>query len=143
MYKRLMVYSDGGARGNPGPAAAACLVTAESGEVLVAKSRYLGVRTNNQAEYEALMMALDAALALGAEEVVCHLDSELVAKQLRGEYAVKNRELRQLCSRVQEKVKRFKLVSFVNMPRTNSKIQKADELVNEALDAAAGKTRKT
>jgi ribonuclease HI len=60
----------------------------------MAKSRYIGLRTNNQAEYEALIIALESAVALGAEEVTCHLDSELVAKQLTGEYAVKNRELR-------------------------------------------------
>ena len=135
-----MIFSDGGARGNPGPSAIACLITAENGPVLMAKARYIGSRTNNQAEYEALIMALESAVALGAAEVVCHLDSELVAKQLTGEYAVKNRELKKLWIKVREIEKRFKKVSFINVPRTNSQIQKADKLVNETLDAASNKT---
>lgn len=132
-----MVFSDGGARGNPGPAAIACLIIAENGQVLMAKSRYIGLRTNNQAEYEALIMALESAVALGVEEVVCHIDSELVVKQLAGEYAVKNRELRKLWNRVQELERQLKKVSFINVPRTTSQIQKADELVNETLDKEA------
>ena len=135
-----MVFSDGGARGNPGPAAIALLITAENGQVLMAKSRYIGLRTNNQAEYEALIMALESAVALGAEEVACHIDSELVAKQLTGEYAVKNLELRKMWSKVQELERQFKKVSFINVPRTNSQIQKTDKLVNETLDAASNKT---
>jgi ribonuclease HI len=140
LHARLTVYSDGGARGNPGPAAVAFLITAETGQVLMAKSRYIGLRTNNQAEYEALIMALESAVALGAEEVACHLDSKLVAKQLTGEYAVKNLELRKMWSKVQELERQFKKVSFINVPRTNSQIQKADILVNETLDAASNKT---
>jgi len=134
MYKRLMVFSDGGARGNPGPAAIACLITAENGQVLMAKSRYIGLRTNNQAEYEALIMALESAVVLDAEEVVCYMDSELVTKQLRGEYAVKNLELQRLWSKLQELKRQFKKITFINVPRTNSQIQKADKLVNETLD---------
>jgi len=135
--KRLTVFSDGGARGNPGPAAIACLIIAENGQVLMVKSRYIGLRTNNQAEYEALIMALESAVTLDGEEVVCHLDSELVAKQLNGKYAVKNLELRKLWNRVQELARQFKKIRFVNVPRTNSYIQKADELVNKTLDKEA------
>jgi ribonuclease HI len=135
--KRLMVFSDGGARGNPGPAAIAFLITAENGQVLMAKSRYIGLRTNNQAEYEALIMALESAVTLGTEEVACHLDSELVAKQLTGEYAVKNRELRKLWSKAYELRKHFKKASFISVPRSNSQIQKTDKLVNETLDKEA------
>lgn len=138
-----MVYSDAGARGNPGPAAAACIVTTEDGQVLMAKSRYIGVRTNNQVEYEALIMALDSALALGAEEVVSHLDSELVVKQLRGEYAVKNPELKQLWKQVQELVKQLRGIQFINMPRTHPQIQQVDKLVNKTLDAVTGKAQET
>jgi len=135
-----MVFSDGGARGNPGPAALAFLIITENGQVLMAKSRYIGLRTNNQAEYEALIAALESAVALGAEEVACHLDSELVAKQLTGEYVVKNVELRKLWSKVQELERQFKKINFINVPRTSSQIQKADKLVNETLDAASNKT---
>lgn len=140
IYKRLMVFSDGGARGNPGPAAIAFLILSENGQILMTKSRYIGLRTNNQAEYEALIAALESALALNAEEVTCHLDSELVTKQLTGEYAVKNRELRKMWNKVQELKKHFKKVSFINVSRTNNQIQKVDKLVNETLDAASNKT---
>ena len=132
-----MVFSDGGARGNPGKAAIACLILTENGQVLQAKSRYIGLRTNNQAEYEALIMALEAAVVLGAEEVTCHLDSELVTKQLTGEYAVKNIELQKLWGKVYELRKRFKKASFVSVPRSNMHIQNADKLVNETLDKEA------
>ena len=129
-----MVFSDGGARGNPGPAAIAFLILSENGQVLVAKSSYLGFRTNNQAEYAALIAALESAAALHAEEVICHLDSELAVKQLTGEYRVKNWELRRLWMKVQELTKCFKKASFISVPRTNTQIQKADALVNKALD---------
>ena len=101
---------------------------------MMAKSRYLGSRTNNQAEYEALIAALESAIALHAEEVICHLDSELVVKQLNGEYRVKNSELRKLWRQVQELIRSFTNASFIRVPRTNTHIQKADALVNNALD---------
>jgi ribonuclease HI len=129
-----MIFSDGGARGNPGPAAIGFLILSETGQVLMANARYLGFRTNNQAEYEALIAALESAIALHAEEVICHLDSELVVKQLNGEYSVKNSELRKLWRQVQELRGHFKKASFISVPRTNIQIQKADALVNKALD---------
>jgi len=100
----------------------------------MAKSRYLGSRTNNQAEYEAIIAALESATALHATEVICHLDSQLVVKQVTGEYRVKNSELRKLWRKVQELIRSFKKASFISVPRTNSQIQKADALVNKALD---------
>ncbi|MCX8151255.1 MAG: ribonuclease HI family protein [Candidatus Bathyarchaeota archaeon] len=136
MYKRLIVYSDGGARGNPGPAAAAFLVLTENGQILKSESRFLGNRTNNQAEYEALVAALETAVNLGSDELYCYLDSELVAKHLSGEYHVKNVELHKLWNKIQSLRSHFKEVRFVNVPRTNSYIQKADALVNETLDRA-------
>jgi ribonuclease HI len=129
-----MIFSDGGARGNPGPAAIGFIVLSDKGQVLMANSRYVGLRTNNQAEYEALITALESAVALHAEEVICHLDSELVVKQLTGEYSVKNSELKKLWRKVQELSRRFKKASFISVPRTNIQIQKADALVNETLD---------
>jgi ribonuclease HI len=101
---------------------------------LIMKSRYLGSRTNNQAEYEALIAALESTVKLHAEEVTCHLDSQLVVKQVTGEYRVKNSELRQLWRKVQELRKNFKKTTLISVPRTNIHIQKADALVNEALD---------
>jgi ribonuclease HI len=140
IYKRLTVFSDGGARGNPGLAAIAFIILSENGQILMTKSRYIGLRTNNQAEYEALIAALESAVALNADEVTCHLDSELVTRQLTGEYAIKNLELREMWNKVQELKRHFKKVSFISVPRTNNQIQKADKLVNETLDKASDKT---
>jgi ribonuclease HI len=138
IHKQLLIFSDGGARGNPGPAAAAFMVLSENNQVLKAGASYIGLRTNNQAEYEALIAALQFALTTGAEEVICHLDSELVARQLTGEYRVKNSELRKLWQKVQELRLRFGKVSFVNVPRTHPHIQRVDALVNEVLDEKTG-----
>jgi ribonuclease HI len=137
MSERLLTYSDGGARGNPGPAAIAFIAQDEQGKILKEDSCYLGIRTNNQAEYEALLLALRFAIRQKVREVVCHLDSELVAKQLRGEYAVKNYELQQLWLRVQELKVYFRRISFVCLPRSNTRIQRADALVNKTLDEEA------
>lgn len=134
MYQRLLLYSDGGARGNPGPAATAYFALTEKGKIIKADSHFIGEHTNNQAEYDALIAALEFAVANKVEEVVCHLDSELVAKQLKGEYRVKNFELQKLWCRAQELKRCFKKITFVNVPRTNVYIQRADALVNKTLD---------
>ncbi len=134
MIQPLRIYSDGGARGNPGSAAIAFVALNEQGEIVKSNSRFIGIRTNNQAEYEALLMALQFAIEVGAEEVVCHLDSELVAKQLNGQYSVKDHELQQLWRKVTQLKGCFKKISFVNVPREHPQIQVADELVNETLD---------
>lgn len=133
-----MVFSDGGARGNPGPAAIAFIIQSETGHTVIAHSRYVGVCTNNQAEYRALLAALETAVARKTEKVICHLDSELVAKQLSGEYRVKNKELKQLWEKVQDITKRFKEVKFVIVPRSHSVIQEVDRLVNITLDTSVG-----
>ncbi len=134
MLERLALYSDGGARGNPGPAAIAFLAVTEAGQVIKADSRFIGKATNNQAEYNALIAALEFAKAFKAQEVTCHLDSELVGKQMTGEYSVKNPELKKLWLKARELKCCFKKISFVNVPRFNPFISKADELVNKALD---------
>jgi ribonuclease HI len=134
MLERLVLYSDGGARGNPGPAAIAYLAVSEAGQIIKADSRFIGEATNNQTEYHALIAALEFAKAFKAQEVTCHLDSELVGKQLKGEYAVKNLELQKLWRTVRELSICFKKINFVNVPRTNPYIQRADALVNKTLD---------
>jgi len=134
MSQRLMIYSDGGARGNPGPAAIAFIALNDKGETVKADSCFIGVHTNNQAEYEALLMALKFASDKKTQEIVCHLDSELVAKQLNGQYSVKNNELWLLWRKVQELKVCFRKISFVNVPRGNPQIERADALVNKTLD---------
>jgi ribonuclease HI len=133
MVKRLVLYSDGGARGNPGPAAAAFLAM-ENTEIIKTDSRFLDIRTNNQAEYEALTMGLEYALNSGAEEVICYLDSELVGRQMKGEYSIKNPELHKLYLKAHAIRVQFKKTEIYNVARTNSFIQKADALVNKILD---------
>jgi ribonuclease HI len=134
MYKHLMTFSDGGARGNPGPAAIAFVIQSETGQTLATGSSYVGVCTNNQAEYRALLEALQATKAFKTETLTCHLDSELVVKQLTGEYKVKNKELKHLWQTVQEFRKNFRDIKFVNVPRTHSIIQEMDKLVNLTLN---------
>ena len=106
----------------------------EKGEVVKEDTRFIGVHTNNQAEYNALISALQFALVVSAEEVVCYLDSELVVKQLNGEYSVRNFELQKLWQTVRELGGCFKKISFVNVPRSNAFISRADALVNKTLD---------
>ncbi len=134
-----MIYSDGGARGNPGPAAIAFIIKADSGEILAKRSNYIGSCTNNQAEYKALLSALEVAVALKAETIVCHSDSELIVRQLNGEYRVRNNELRILWQKVQEMRGLFREVKIVNVPRSHQVIAEVDELVNIALDEKSAK----
>lgn len=129
--KKLIIYCDGGARGNPGPAGAGAVLYHEG--VLVAEiSEFLGNRTNNQAEYQALILALKKAKELGAEEVECYLDSELVVKQIKREYKVKNKDLAPLFLEVYNLDLSFKKSSYQHIPREKNK--EADKLVNLAVD---------
>jgi ribonuclease HI len=131
---KLKIYSDGGSRGNPGPAAIAVMILSEDERVLKKYSRYLGVTTNNQAEYEALIAALESASKLTSEEATCHIDSELVVKHLNGEYKVKNPNLKKLWLKVQELKRDFKKTSFIHTPRTDRHIEEVDRLVNQTLN---------
>jgi ribonuclease HI len=131
------IHTDGASRGNPGEAAFAFVLERPDGEVIEEGER-LGQMTNNQAEYTALVRALERALELGAEHgVVLHSDSELMVKQMRGEYRVKNEELRDLYEQAQELARRFRgPVSFVHVRRAQN--SRADALCNEALDGKRG-----
>ena len=134
MSRRLVVNVDGGARGNPGPAAIAAVVTDPDGEVLERRSEAIGEATNNVAEYRALLLGIERARTLGAAEVELIGDSELVARQVRGEYRVKDVGLRELNGRVREALRGFERWSIRNVPRAENEV--ADGLVNAALDAA-------
>ena len=126
------IHSDGGARGNPGPAAIGVVVTC-NGQVVETISKCIGETTNNQAEYQAIIAGLEKAIELKAEEVECFLDSELVVKQLRHEYKVKNKDLASLFVKAHNLSLQFKKISFIHIPREQNKA--ADKLVNKALDA--------
>src|SRR5216683_2982997 len=135
----LQTYSDGGARGNPGPAAIGVVLCDEHGKVLQEASRTIGERTNNQAEYEALLLALDLALQRKAKRLRCHADSELLVYQIQGHYRIKNLELKALAEKVKSLVARFESVIFKQIPREHPMIARADKLLNQTLNKAKAK----
>jgi ribonuclease HI len=130
---KVVVHVDGGARGNPGPAAVAAVATSPEGDELAERNAYIGETTNNVAEYRALMLGLELARELGAREVEIVNDSELVARQIGGEYRVKNAGLKPLYLEAMRALREFESWS-VRPVRRESNVR-ADELVNEALDA--------
>jgi ribonuclease HI len=133
----VRIYTDGGSRGNPGPAASGAVVYAlknnKEGEVLGEAMKYLGETTNNQAEYTAIVIGLQKAAELGAEGVELFMDSELAVKQLKGQYKVKNPEIAQRFLEVKNLIHKFKWVTYTHVRRENNK--EADALVNKCLDA--------
>jgi ribonuclease HI len=131
---KLIVHVDGGARGNPGPAAAACVIASSDGEVVGERTQLLGTATNNVAEYRALLLGLEAARELGADEVDVVGDSELIAKQVRGLYKVKHEAMKPLHRAAMAALAQFDGWSIRTVPRAQN--ARADELVNVALDQA-------
>ena len=129
------LFTDGGARGNPGPAAAAFVLEAEDGTVLEARGTAIGVATNNVAEYRALVDGLRRASELGVDELEVVSDSELIVKQMRGEYRVKNEALRALHREASTLADGLKRVTYTAVRREQNEL--ADRLVNEALDSAS------
>jgi len=131
---KVIVHVDGGARGNPGPAAAASVISSPDGAVLEESSELLGVTTNNVAEYRALLLGLARARALGATEVEVVGDSELIAKQVQGVYKVKHEAMRPLHREARAALGAFARWSIRSVPRVQN--AEADALVNAALDQA-------
>lgn len=140
VHQSLISYTDGGARGNPGPAGIGVVLKTKEGKTVGEWSKFLGITTNNQAEYKALILALEEARALGVEELECRLDSELVVKQLQGEYRVKHPDLKPLFTQVLNLLSHFKNVSFNYIPRDLNK--EADHLANQAMNQWTNKTQK-
>jgi catechol 2,3-dioxygenase len=130
--RKLTVNVDGGARGNPGPAAIGAVVRGEGGEVLEERGERIGTATNNVAEYKALLLGIERAAALGAEELELLGDSLLIVKQVRGEYKVKDSTLRELHGEVKRALRGFKRWSISHVPRAEN--AEADRLVNQVLD---------
>jgi ribonuclease HI len=131
---KLVVHVDGGARGNPGPAAAAAVLSTPAGDVVDEATETLGVATNNVAEYRGLLLGLRRARELGADEVEVVNDSELVAKQVTGAYKVKHKDMKPLHAAALEAFGAFDRWSIRSVPRAQNAA--ADALVNQALDAA-------
>ena len=125
--------TDGGSRGNPGPAAYGYVLETEDGTVLDARGETIGVATNNVAEYRALLAGLEAAIDRGVDELDVVSDSELLVKQMRGEYKVKNDALRELVEDAHALARRLARISYTAVRREHNEL--ADRLVNEALDS--------
>ncbi len=132
---RVRLFTDGGARGNPGPAAYGYVLEAEDGTVLAAHGESIGIATNNVAEYSALIAGLEQARELGLGEIEVVSDSELMVKQMRGEYKVKNEALRELSLRAARLAGKVGKVRYTAVRREHNKL--ADQLVNDALDGTS------
>jgi ribonuclease HI len=133
---KIKIWSDGAARGNPGPAGAGALLEDAAGKTLAELSEYLGETTNNVAEYRALEIALREALRHGARQAEIFLDSELVVRQLQGLYRVRQPHLLPLFSSVQQLLKKFSGFSIQHVPREQNR--RADQLANQAIDGHHG-----
>jgi ribonuclease HI len=132
--KRILIYTDGGARGNPGPAAIGVLIYTYHGRLLESHREYIGKATNNVAEYTAVITALRQAGKFSDHDIYCHSDSQLIVNQLSGTYAVKEPHLQELLRKVRELEKQFKKVTYTYLPRTDPRIGLADSLVNRVLN---------
>ena len=133
------IFADGGSRGNPGPSASGFVILDMNDKVVVKKGIYLGVTTNNQAEYQAVKLAFDEARKLQIQTIHVYLDSLLVVNQMAGIYKVRNRDLWPIHTAIKEAIRGFRKVTFTHVPRELNKL--ADSAVNEALDLALHKER--
>ncbi len=135
----IRIYTDGGSRGNPGPAASGAVLKSLSakgeGEIIATASKFLGTDTNNQAEYTAIIIGLEKAHKLGARVIELYMDSELAVKQLKGQYRVKNPEIAKRFLEVKNLIQKFERVTFTHVRR--EKNTEADAIVNKVLDAHA------
>ena len=128
----LTLHSDGGSRGNPGPAGAGAVLYDDQGQEVAALSRYLGRTTNNEAEYQALLMGLKRAQELGAQRLTVKMDSELIVRQLEGQYRVKAPGLKPMYAEAKRLLQGFASVTILHVRREFNK--RADELANQAMD---------
>jgi ribonuclease HI len=137
MMDEARCYTDGASRGNPGPAAGAYILVDRDGKVIEERGWFLGTRTNNEAEYEALIAGLAAAAGHGYRMLAVYSDSELVIRQMQGTYRVKARRLLPYHARARDVLTLFTRVSFRSVPRKDPLIQRADLLCNQVLDSSS------
>ena len=130
--KQLTIYTDGAARGNPGPASIGAIIKDEQGKLITTISRRIGSTTNNQAEYRAIIAALEKVVTLGAGTVVLNSDSELIVRQINGKYRVKNASLKPLHQKVKQLISLLEDFTINHIPRQQN--TEADSLANKALD---------
>ena len=132
---KVVTFTDGASRGNPGPAGIGALLLDEHGATLAEIHRYIGVTTNNEAEYRALIAALLRAAEFTTHTVECHMDSELVARQLNGQYKVKSEKMAELHREVRELTRKFVKVTFSHVRREHPQQRIADKLANKGVDS--------
>ena len=132
----LHTFSDGGARGNPGPAAIGFVICSPAGKVIREGAECVGEMTNNKAEYRAMLKAIETAKTLKGTKLLCHADSELVVYQLQGLYRIKDAGLKTLSEKVKSAAGSFAAVHWKQVPREHPMIRRADKLLNQALDKA-------
>ncbi|MDD5423606.1 MAG: ribonuclease HI family protein [Candidatus Omnitrophica bacterium] len=134
--KKVFIYTDGGSRGNPGPAGVGVVIMDDKKKKKIKEMcKYIGEATNNTAEYSALICGLEEAIMLNADEIVVYMDSELVAKQLSGEYRVKNADIKPLFEKAVDILKKFKSFEIKYIERSKNK--EADKLANKAMNLAS------
>ena len=134
MLDNVWLYTDGAARGNPGPAAAGFRILGPSGELLLEREKFLGKKTNNQAEYAALLLGLEASQDFTRGRVSVGSDSELMVNQMKGKWRVRTPELRKLHNDAQAKAVRFREVRYDHYPRSHPEIEAVDQALNRLLD---------
>lgn len=137
--KRIITFTDGASRGNPGHAGIGVLLFDENDEKILQDYRYIGQCTNNEAEYRALLLALDRALEITHGDVNCYMDSELLVRQMNGQYAVRSEKMMQFHQEVKNRVAKFHSVSFTHVPREHPTLRLVDKLANKAIDEAMPK----
>ncbi|MFH1541196.1 MAG: ribonuclease HI family protein [Elusimicrobiota bacterium] len=130
--KELTIYTDGASRGNPGPSGIGIVIKDVSGKIVKNVKKYIGIATNNIAEYNALLVAFEEAKKLEADKIKIFLDSELVCKQYLGEYKVKDKNLKEILEKIRERGKNFLSIEVTHIPRENNK--EADKLANIAIN---------
>ena len=135
----LHTFSDGGARGNPGPAAIGFVICDATGKIVKEGAECIGEMTNNRAEYRAMLKALEMARSLKAKKLLCHGDSELLIFQLQGRYRIKDQGLKLLAEKVQSAASGFEAIEWKQVPREHPMIRRADKLLNQAMDRAGAK----
>jgi len=134
--KRIRVFSDGASRGNPGPAAIAYAIYDESGVLIDSGARSIGRATNNEAEYQALLLAMERACVHSKDTAHFFVDSEFVVRQVSGQYRAKDERMRGYMQKVHSNMKCFKSVRVIHVPRENNRTQLVDKMVNDLLDRA-------
>ncbi|MGE5699926.1 MAG: ribonuclease HI family protein [Deltaproteobacteria bacterium] len=131
-FNHICLYTDGGSKGNPGPGSIALIICNSNNEILQEYSECIGHCTNNQAEYKALIKGLDLSARYTRRKVTCYSDSELLIKQMNGQYRLKNAALRKLFHQVQDLVRMYDEVVYQHVLRGNQRITRADQLVKQA-----------